>query len=297
MGDDQFSVVPDAPYDLANQNRYFGGWPILAPDDPAIVISFPVEGWRSSAAVAVRQDESGRVTGEVRGAGPDAEAAWRQACAALSLDFDGRGWAEVGKRDPVIGALQGSLRCLRPLLFHSPYEAAASFVIGHRISMRQARKIRQNLAERHGEAVEIGDRPFPAFPRPQALKDLPVVPGLSETKVHRLRGIAAAALEGLLDRDYLRSLPVDAALERLRALEGIGEFFSQGILHRGAGLVDEVTDDVMTKRAVQAAYRLGDMPDQYKVLEIAEPWRPYRTWAMVLLHVWFRREGGPGAGR
>jgi DNA-3-methyladenine glycosylase II len=197
----------------------------------------------------------------------------------------------------VIGALQGSLRHLRPLLFHSPYEAAASFVIGHRISIRQARKIRQNIAERHGEAVEIGDRSFPAFPRPQALKEVTAVPGLSETKVNRLRGIADAALEGRLDREYLRSLPVDAALEGLRALEGIGEFFSQGILHRGAGLVNELTDDLMTKRAVQAAYQLPDMPDQHTVLEVAEPWRPYRTWAMVLLHVWFRREGGPGAGR
>jgi DNA-3-methyladenine glycosylase II len=295
MGNPAFLVTSNGPYDLANQNRYFGGWPASAPDDPALVVPFPVEGWRTSAAVVVRQTEGNTVAGEVYGADSNPERAWQQACAALSLDFDGRGWAEVGDRDPVVGAMQASFRHLRPVLFHSPYEAAAAFVIGHRISIRQARKIRQNVAEQYGDVIEIGDRSFHAFPRPQVLKDLPGVPGLSETKTRRLKGIAEAALSGLLDRKYLRSLPIVSALEELRSLEGIGEFFSQGILHRGAGLVDEVTDDAMTKRAVQAAYALGDVPDQEMVLRIADAWKPYRTWATLLLHVWFRREGTPAA--
>ncbi len=47
--------APQGPFDLANQNQYFGGWPTL-PDDPgAIVIAFPVEGWQGSAAVVLRQ--------------------------------------------------------------------------------------------------------------------------------------------------------------------------------------------------------------------------------------------------
>jgi 3-methyladenine DNA glycosylase/8-oxoguanine DNA glycosylase len=67
-----------------------------------------------------------------------------------------------------------------------------------------------------------------------------------------------------------------------------------GILLRGAGLVDEVTDDDVTKEAVQLAYKLSERPDQNEVLQIAEAWRPYRMWAIVLLHVWLRREmGGP----
>jgi len=58
--------------------------------------------------------------------------------------------------------------------------------------------------------------------------------------------------------------------------------------------VDAVTDDDVTREAVGLAYGLGDRPSQGDVLAIAEPWRPYRMWATVLLHVWLRRErGGP----
>jgi len=55
-----------------------------------------------------------------------------------------------------------------------------------------------------------------------------------------------------------------------------------------------VTDDEVTKEAVQVAYQLPQRPDQKTVLQFAEIWRPYRMWATVLLHVWLRREaGGP----
>ena len=40
--------------------------------------------------------------------------------ATLSLDIDGQGFLEIGRRDPVIGKLQADYRNLRPVLFHSP---------------------------------------------------------------------------------------------------------------------------------------------------------------------------------
>ena len=121
--------------------------------------------------------------------------------------------------------------------------------------------------------------------------------GLSEQKILRLRGIAQAALEGALDRDRLLLLPRDDALTQLRSLPGIGPFFSEGILHRGAGLVDEITSDDLTQYAVQKAYQLSEPPDDKRMQSIAQGWRPYRMWAAVLLHVWLRREIGLPAKR
>ncbi|MDR3564369.1 MAG: DNA-3-methyladenine glycosylase 2 family protein, partial [Negativicutes bacterium] len=118
--------------------------------------------------------------------------------------------------------------------------------------------------------------------------------GINSEKIERLHGVALAAMDGTLERAFLRSLPVDEALEKLRTMKGVGQFFSQGILFRGAGTTDGMTDDEVTKQAVQAAYKLPELPNQNSILQIAEPWRPYRSWATVLLHVWFRREaGGP----
>jgi len=81
-------------------------------------------------------------------------------------------------------------------------------------------------------------------------------------KLERLHHVAHAALEGTLDRARLRSLPEPEALTQLRTLPGIGEFFAQGILMRGAGLVDAVTDDDITPRAIRLLYGLRERPDR-----------------------------------
>ena len=290
----RFEIIPRGPFDLEVEASRFGGWPRLG---DAVVIVFPLEGWRSSAAVLMRQHGE-RVTGEVHGTREaDAEHAWQQALATVSLDVDGRGFVAVGRRDPVIGRLQSEYANLRPVLFHSPYEAACAFVIGHRISILQTRRIRQRMAELAGATIEVDGTAVTAFPDPNALLRLESFPSVAPAKIERLHHVARAALEGILDRARLRSLPETDALTQLRTLPGIGEFFAQGILMRGAGLVDAVTDDDITPRAIELLYGLRERPTREEVLERAEAWRPYRMWALVLLNVWLRSQPPEVRGR
>src|SRR5207237_10308459 len=186
------------------------------------------------------------------------ERAWQQALATLSLDVDGSGFPAVGRRDPIIGRLQAEYHYLRPVLFHSPYEAACAFVIGHRITILQTRRIRQQMAEQAGATIEVDGTGFRAFPDPHALLRIESFPSVAPAKIERLHHVARAALDGRLDRARLRSLPEMDALAQLRTLPGIGEFFAQGILMRGAGLVEPVTDDDITPRAIQLLYALGE---------------------------------------
>src|SRR2546428_1643615 len=277
------------------EGGHFGGGPRLG---DAVVMPFPVEGWQGSAAVLMRQ-RGETISGDIHVTGTtDVEGAWQQAMATVSLDVDGRGFAEVGRRDPVIGRLQADYGNLRPVLFHSPYEAACAFVIGHRISILQTRRIRQRMAEQAGATIQVEDgTAFHAFPDPQALLRVESFPGVAPAKIERLRQVAGAALDGMLDRERLRSLPEMEALAQLRTLPGIGEFFAQGILMRGAGLVDAVTDDGITPRAIQVLYGLGERPTRAAVLQRAEAWRPYRMWAVVLLNVWLRSQPPDVKGR
>lgn len=298
----RFELAPRGAFNLNTAMSYFGGWPEL---DGGAVMAFPVEVGGGSAVVVMRQ-HGDRVRGEVHGDG-DAEAAWRQALAAVSLDVDGSGFADVTARDPVIGRLWEEHGHLRPVLFHSAYEAAVAFLIGHRITIAQARKTRKRMAEELGAAIDVHGQVFHAFPAPPVLAGIDGFAGLSETRVERLHAVARAAVEGRLDRDHLRAMPEADALGELRTLPGVGAFFASGILARGAGLVDAITDDDLTPRAVELAYGLPARPDRAGVLEQAEAWRPYRMWALVLLHVWLRRQpasvigprrpGRPGAKR
>ena len=278
---------------------YFGGWDSL-PGEPAttIAMGFPVEGWKTSAAVVLRQSKRGAVTGEVYGAGREAERAWRQALAVVSLDADGTGFAAVGKRDPVIGELQSRYPGVRPVLFHSPYEAACGFLIGHRISIAQGRAIRRRMAAELGAQVATPHGVVSAFPTPQRLLEVDAVAGVPEAKIPRLHAAAQAALDGVLDRESLRALPLEDALARVKSIPGIGPFFALGIVIRGAGTVDELSGDDVTLQAVKAAYKMCSLPSPGGMRELSDAWRPYRTWVNVLLHVWFRRDGGgPVRGR
>ena len=288
----QFEFMPKGPFDLANQNQYFGGWLTLGSDPATIVMAFPVEGWKGSAALALRQAADGRIVGEVSGPPELAEKARSQGLACLSLDVDGEGWPDVGRRDAVMGQLQEQYAYLRPVLFHSPYEAAAAFIIGHRISVKQRQVIMGRMAEQLGDELVVGGQSFYAFPGPQALLLLRSYPGLNEQKVERLHGVALAALEGWLDRDELRAIPVEAALSRLESIAGIGPFFASGILYRGAGLVDGIPQEDVTPYAIQNAYHLTESPDRVQLESIAQGWQPFRMWANVLLHVWVRSEIG-----
>ena len=285
------TVVPDGPFDLAVQNRYFGGWASLSGTRDSIVMAFPVEGWEDSAAVSLRQEADGRVRGEVHGARRQ-EAAWRQALAALSLDVDGTGYAAVGERDPVIGRLQHEHGFVRPVLFHSPYEAACSFLIGHRIRIAQGRAIRQRLAERFGDAIDVGDDTVHAFPRPQRLLEIQEAAGLNGEKLERLHGVARAALQGQLDRERLRAMTLSDAVASVRRLRGVGDFFASGIVLRGAGAVDEVPGDPITAAGVQRFYGLRSAPSTDEMTRITEVWRPYRMWCSVLVHAAERRAHG-----
>jgi len=53
-------------------------------------MSFPLEGWQTSAAVVLAQQPGGRIVGEVHGAGPSAAKAWRQALATFLSTSTGR---------------------------------------------------------------------------------------------------------------------------------------------------------------------------------------------------------------
>lgn len=284
-----FEMTPKGPFDLLTQNQIFGGFPINEGDPTAIIITFPVEGWRTSASVILRQNEE-KIKGEVYGAEDEEEKAWKQAISILSLDIDGNAWPEIGRKDPIIGNLQKKYQLVRPTLFRSPYEAASAFIIGHRISIHQRQKIYESIAQEFGDRIQTANNIHSAFPRPHILKTIPGFKGLTSEKMKKLYSVADAAIDGLLNRKYLQSLPISEALMKLKELPGIGEFFAQGILIRGAGFADEITDDHLTKETIQLAYTLPQIPDQKKVLEIAENWQPYRMWAVVLLHIWVRRE-------
>jgi DNA-3-methyladenine glycosylase II len=203
----------------------------------------------------------------------------------LSLDADGAAFAAVGDRDPVVGRLQQRLAGLRPVLFFTPYEAAAWAVISHRVRLLQAAAVKQRLQQELGAEIMIHGERRLAFPSPERALASAALPGLSALKAERLRAVAEAAMSGRLDAARLRALPADEAIAALKALPGIGDFYAQLILIRGVGSPDFLpTAESRLLRAVGLAYGI-ESPSQADVERIAESWRPFRSWVAFLLRV------------
>lgn len=288
-----FAIAPRGPFSLAAAAS-FGFGPttgLTATDVPRMRLAFCVDGYATTAAVALEQRADGVVHGTVRGDAP-VDVVRDQVARVISLDHDGTGFAAAGTRDPVLGRLQAEHPGQRPVLFHSPYEAAAWGVIAQRRPIVQAAKVRREIAETHGTLFDVAGEALAAFPTPERLMAIEPMPGLPAVKVERLRGIAAAAIAGRLDAATLREMDPDAALAALLELPGIGPFYASLILIRACGHADLLPSvEPRTRKAAAHWYGLAQPPTPEEFLALAEPWRPFRTWGAVLLQLAGRRAG------
>lgn len=277
------------PFDLTASARFLEGFAPAARADAAsrpgeLRLAFPVAPhWRPVGVLVKQSKPDGPVRMAVQGDPSDVDHGVVAARRILSLDVDATTFPAVGARDPVAGELQARYPGLRPVAFHSPYEAACFAVIGHRIRMVQAATIKRNLAVELGIPVTVHGVTLPTFPSPEVLRALPRVPMVSEVKSDRLKGIAEAALAGRLDAEELRSLPVEEGLARLKTLPGIGDFSAELILLRGAAHPDGFP--LAETRLHEEMQRLYPVTTKAEMREAAEAWRPFRTWVSLLLRV------------
>ncbi|WP_435602226.1 DNA-3-methyladenine glycosylase family protein [Streptomyces sp. bgisy130] len=298
------TLTPAGPFSLASGIRFLEGFSTAnyhQPADRILRLAFPADDGTSVVAATVRQEvRADGGTGAVRaeftvhpGTPHPAKAATEQAVGAqlariLSLDVDATGFPGLAA-DPVVAELMADHPSLRPVCFHSPYEAAAWAIIGNRIRMTQAAAIKAHIAQQHGHRVHIAGQTLHAFPTPTALRTITHVPGLTHIKIQRLHALAEAALDGRLDATHLRALPADHALAELRTLPGIGPFSAELILIRGAGHPDVFPrHEPRVHKAVATAYGLGTPTaddDVTQLAKLADRWKPYRSWVAFLLRV------------
>lgn len=271
MAQHEIGVEVLGPWSLATSRAFWEGFApaaLPAQDDGERLRSvFRAEGdWRRAEVQVTQEGGTARVA--VAGDG-DLEAAAAQACRFLALDVDARAWPEVGRRDPVIAAAQERLPGLRPCGFHSPYEAAAWSVLSQRVRIVQAARLRADLVRRHGDRG--------AFPAPDHLRTADLdLPG---RKAEYLRAVAEAALEGRLDGAALRALDPDEAVRSVQEIKGLGPFAAELVVVRGANAPDALPRHER-RLGAEIAARYGADAD---LADVAERWRPFRTWAAVHL--------------
>ena len=158
------------------------------------------------------------------------------------------------------------------LLRQDPWEALLTFIISQNNNIARIRRIVQALCRYYGPAIPAPDFSGEdlafahAFPSPAA------VAALDEEKLSLLRaGFRAkymrdAALRvsgGEILLEELKSLPADAAREKLRAIRGVGPKVAECALLYGCGHSECFPQDVWILRALERLYPEG-FPEAFR---------------------------------
>jgi AraC family transcriptional regulator of adaptative response / DNA-3-methyladenine glycosylase II len=191
--------------------------------------------------------------------------------------------------DPVLSGLPLPLRpgTRLPGAFDG-FETAVRVVLGQQVTVKAARTLAQRLVDRFGMPLAT---PWTAlthvFPPAAVLAAAdPADIGTLGIVRQRVRALQALAAEVAAGRITLHpGAPLEATLDALRALPGIGEWTAQVIAMRALGWPDAwPASDIGLMNA------LGSR-DPKQITRLAEPWRPWRAYAVTRL--WHQLETTP----
>jgi AraC family transcriptional regulator, regulatory protein of adaptative response / DNA-3-methyladenine glycosylase II len=201
--------------------------------------------------------------------------------------------------DTMLGSLVAARPGLRVPGAWDGFELAVRAVLGQQITVQAATRLAGKLVQAYGETMgdcaarELGLTHV--FPSPTRLmgKDLAATLGMPKARGAALSSLAAAvtADPGIFGP---RS-SLEDAIDKLRALAGIGEWTAQYIAMRELREPDAFpATDIGLIRAM--ADERGMRPSPAELLARAEQWRPWRAYAAM--HLWaFETPARPMVGK
>jgi len=184
-----------------------------------------------------------------------------------------------------LGELAADLPGMRVPGAFDGFEIAVRAIVGQQISVANARVVLSRLAERFGTPVDSA--PFDlhtTFPSAAALASAPLEEVITTGLIRiRAEAILAVAQEVASGRIILEPLvPLEATLNALRHVRGIGEWTVQYIAMRALGWPNAFPEgDAVLKK------KLG-FATAAQLNAHASQWAPWRAYATV--HVWRQHE-------
>jgi DNA-3-methyladenine glycosylase II len=158
------------------------------------------------------------------------------------------------------------------------YGALLRAIVGQQLSTKAARTIYLRVIDLFG-----GRTPSPEQLLKAEEEDLRAA-GLSGRKTEYVRDLASHVLSGELELDRLEELGDEEVIEEIVAVRGLGQWTAEMFLLFHLERPDVLSGgDLGIRKAIQIEYGLAEMPPPKRVLEIGEPWRPYRSLASLYL--------------
>ena len=113
--------------------------------------------------------------------------------------------------------------------------------------------------------------------------------GLSGAKARSFKAVAAAVASGALNFKILEQRPDHEVLAALTALSGVGPWTADIYLLSAMGRADAwPAGDLALQAAAHHLFDLDARPNQHRLIQLAETWRPWRSVAARLLWSHYR---------
>lgn len=186
-------------------------------------------------------------------------------------------------KDPALIALIKERPGLRVPGAWDGFELAIRAILGQQITVAAAARLAGRLVAQHGNRLSMPDGGLTrVFPQPAALASASLASlGMPGARAAALSAVAAAARAD--PRLFEATRDLEQAIQRLRAIRGVGEWTAQYIALRQLREPDAFpAADVALMRAM--ATREGSGLSSSQLLTRAEPWRPWRAYAAQ--HLW-----------
>ena len=121
------------------------------------------------------------------------------------------------------------------------------------------------------------------IPKPEQIlssseTDLRAKVGLSRMKIAYLKDLAVHIADGRLILNNLPSMTDEEVISQLTRVKGIGRWTAEMFLIFCLGREDILpVTDLGLRTAMKRTYLLNELPKPNTMIEIASPWRPYRS--------------------
>ncbi len=183
--------------------------------------------------------------------------------------------------DPVLARLLAAGRPIAPAAHEDLYLGLLRAIVSQQISTKAAAAIWRKFQSLFGPE---------GYPEPVALlafsdEELRAA-GLSRQKAGYLRAIADFSLRDQLDHAHLSQLNEEELTRHLTQIKGVGRWTAQMLCMFALDMPDVFPEgDLGIQNAMRRHYGLEETgrPLLRRMVELAEPWRPYRTLASKYL--------------
>ena len=193
--------------------------------------------------------------------------------------------AELGRRDPDLARAhrEAGLPALRR---RAPgFATFVDIILAQQLSAASANAIRARLK---ALATPLTPESFLALEEAE-LRAI----GFSRQKILYGRGLAEAIASGRLDLKRIHRMADEDAIAAITAEKGLGRWSAEVYLLFALRRPDIwPVDDLAVVVGVQRLKGLRERPDRKRMLAIAEPWRPWRSYAARLMWHYYRNAPG-----